>query len=642
MIFSKLWAWAGLAALPYLLSACAGTRQIAVDPPEIQPQSFKPVSGFGAIDGDDYYVRLVSEFDHQGDNIIKSGCHENTPSYESGALSAALIYTIRNDTLRFKNDAPGFWYQSATGKCNFTFDAKKLYLTPWIRLDTGKETLVDYNFYTNADSDLDVSALVGDVTAASSFLSLTGVGMGVALMGQVAGQWINKNPQAVPAPKQSTAKHSSETHSLPVLAGYSGPSGVLKQAVFKVFDVVESGISLLGADIRQIGALKIFPEITPTLLLKTSSAGTPDARDLSFDEISLLPIRSANGDINLQQLIEQAKRSVKPNLQPDWHNYAEVEANCRNLKRIMKELGFNKFDRNAMLYYFLDKSTDWENYNLQRQRALNEQVRPKVLKSYRSHDFGSCLMQDDIKVMKAMGLVVNTAEDWEQMGQASEQLEQWFIPLKSIERQLLAVLSSKSVNEMELQLYPLLATLKGGNGTVLLQNHLGDFGLEKLLNQSETTSPASSDQTVKISESAPVPVTSGSMAARSDTPTVSVEPEAVKSGSWPLAIPGEGAIVNARQLARVFSGLAINELTCSRPLPGRSGKDIGNIGLLLFTTHQGSPRAKGGAIEYEYAEGKISRISFQLPTYRDFEQDIIDRPEVGQCRIEPSFLSKLH
>lgn len=655
MKLGKFSAWASLAGLCLLLCACAGTRQIAVDPPEFQPQSFKPVSGFNAIDGDDYYVRLISEFEYQGDNVIKSGCQEHAPSYKSGALSAALIYSIRNEGLHFKNEAPGFLYQASAGKCNFTFDAKKLYLTPWFRLDTGKETMVDYNFYTNANSDLDVSALVGDVNAASGLLALSGVGMGVALMGQVAGQWIANSPQAVAQPKPLAAKHSSETHSLPSLAGYGGQAGILKQAVFNVYDVVESGVDIFGADIHQIGALKIYPEIQPALLLKTSSDGVPDARDLSMDEIIQSPIRSAGGDINLQQLIEQSKHPAKPNLHPDWRNYSEVESSCRNLKRLMKELGFNKFDRNAMLYYLLGNSADWKNYNIGRQRMIADQLRPKILKEYRNRDFGNCLTQGDFVVMKAMGLAVNSSEDWDQMGQTSEQQEQWFNPLKSIERQLLAVLYGKNVGEMERQLYPLLSSLKGGDGTVLLQNHLGEFGLEASLDETSTAVaakpevaaplPASSQAVLVDQGAAPTPTSIQS-------PTVdSSQVQATKlsesktespSGSMPQVIPGEGTIVSARQLARVIAGLAIGELSCSRPLPGRTGKDIGNIGLLLFTTREGSPRAKGGAIEYEFAGGKISRLAFQLPTFRDFEQDIMDRPEVGGCRIDGAFLSKLH
>ena len=93
---------------------------------------------------------------------------------------------------------------------------------------------------------------------------------------------------------------------------------------------------------------------------------------------------------------------------------------------------------------------------------------------------------------------------------------------------------------------------------------------------------------------------------------------------------------------QVFSGLSINELSCARIVPDQQGKPAANVGILLFTTKEGSPRAKGGAMEFEFSGGKINRIAFQLPTYRDFEQDVLDHPEVGGCRIDPSFLSKLH
>lgn len=537
------------------------------------------------------------------------------PSYEKGDLSAALIYSVRNETLKFSREATGFLYQATTGKCNFTFDAKKLYLTPWIRLDSGKETLVDYNFYTNANSDLDVSSLVGDVNTASNLLALTGVGMGVAIMGQVAGQWVKNNQQesvTAPASRQS-AKHSSESHSLPASTAFSGKTGTLNQTVFKVFDVAEGGLNVFGSDAKQLGELKIYPEILPSLLLKTAADGIPDARDLSFEEIGYSPIKSATGEINLQQLIEQSKHPAKPNLKPDWSSYQDVEANCRKLKLVLKDLGFNKFDRNAVIYYYLAKNNDWNNYNINRQKTLNEEMRPKVLEGYRNKNFGVCLAADDYAVMKSMGLPVNTPSDWDQVGEASQKKEQQFTPLKSIERQLLAVLNNPNKAEMEQQLFPLLNTAKNGDGSVLLQNHLGDFGLELLLNPPVATVPSATAD----ASAAPV--------------------EAAK----PAPIPGEGAIVTARQLAQVFSGLSINELSCARPVPDMVGKAAGNSGILLFTTKEGSPRAKGGAMEFEFSGGKITRIAFQLSTYRDFEQDLQDRPELGGCRIDPAFLAKL-
>ncbi|MFZ2404967.1 MAG: hypothetical protein WAW41_07500 [Methylobacter sp.] len=600
-----------------LLSGCTTTRQIVIDHPSTQASQFQPLQGFQAIDGDDYYVRLISEFDFKGDNVLKSGCSNMTPSYEKGDLSAALIYSVRNEALKFSREATGFLYQATTGKCNFTFDAKKLYLTPWIRLDSGRETMVDYNFYTNANSDVDVSGLVGDVNAASNLLALTGVGMGVAIMGQVAGQWVKSNQQAevtTPASHQS-AKHSSESHSLPAATTYSGKTGTLNQTMFKVFDVAEGGLNLLGSNPKQLGELKIYPEILPSLLLKTTADGIPDARDLSFEEIGYSPIKSATGEINLQQLIEQSKHPSKPNLKPDWNNYQDVEGNCRKLKLVMKDLGFNKFDRNAVIYYFLAKNGDWNNYNISRQKTQTEEMRPKIMEGYRSKNFGNCLAADDYAVMKAMGLPVNTEADWNQMGEASQKKEQLFTPLKSIERQLVAVLKNPNKAEMEQQLFPLLNTAKNGDGSVLLQNHLGDFGLELLLNP---------------------PVAPASAPAPADASTAPVAPAA------PAVIPGEGVIVSAHQLAQVFSGLAINELSCARPVPDGSGKSAGNAGILLFTTKEGSARVKGGAMEFEFSGGKITRIAFQLSTYRDFEQDLLDRPEVGGCRIDPAFLAKLH
>jgi hypothetical protein len=173
-------------------------------------------------------------------------------------------------------------------------------------------------------------------------------------------------------------------------------------------------------------------------------------------------------------------------------------------------------------------------------------------------------------------------------------------------------------------MFPLLATAKNGDGTVLLQNHLGDFGLEKLL----VTPPV---------EAAPAPAPAST--AIPPAATVVAAPAPVVPT---IVIPGEGVVISAHQLVQVFSGLSINELSCARIVPDHQGKPASNAGILLFTTKEGSPRAKGGAMEFEFSGGKINRIAFQLPTYRDFEQDVLDHPEVGGCRIDPSFLSKLH
>jgi len=618
-----------------ILAGCTPTRQIAIDYPSAQASDtqseqptkahqFQVLPGFQDIDGDDYYIRLISEFDFKGDNILKSGCTNITPSYEKGDLSSALIFNVRNDKLKFNNEAAGFLYQATTGKCNFKFDAKKITLTPWMRLDLGKETAVDYSYYSSANSDVNVSGLVGDVTTASNLLALTGVGMGVAIIGQFASQWVqNKPPVATSA--QAAVKHSSESHSLPPIVTFSGKTGVLNQTVFKVYAVAEGGINILSSDTQPLGELKIYPEIIPSLLLKTTAEGLPDARDLSLEEIGYLPIKSAGGEIKLLQLIEQSKHPAKPNLKPNWNNYEEVESNCRKLKLVMKDLGFNKFDRNAFIYYFLAKNSDWKNYNISRQKAMSDEIRPKVMETYRSKDFGNCLAVDDYTVMKAMGLPVNLPSDWAQIGESSQKKEQFFMPLKSIERQLVSVLKNPDKSEMERQIFPLLTTTKNGDGTVLLQNHLGDFGLERLLDMPPVPTPAIP---------APATISTPTTAPAVPTPTPVVPASA--------AIPGAGIIINARQLVQVFSGLSIDQLSCARILPDQLGKPLANVGILLFTTKEGSPRAKGGAMEFEFSGGKINRIAFQLPTYRDFEQDLLDHPEIGGCRIDPSFLTKLH
>ena len=127
----------------FTLVGCAVTRQVTIDYPSVQindpqsvqssqPHQFLPLSGFQAIDGDDYYVRLISDFVFKGDNVAKNGCTNMALSYEKGNLSSALIFSVRNDSLKFNNEAAGFSYQATTGNCNFKFEAKKNILTPWI------------------------------------------------------------------------------------------------------------------------------------------------------------------------------------------------------------------------------------------------------------------------------------------------------------------------------------------------------------------------------------------------------------------------------------------------------------------------------------------------------------------------------
>jgi hypothetical protein len=564
------------------LQACTSARQIVLDYPKTETTPIKPLKGESVVNADDYYVQLVSEFDFKGDNDLKGACSDVGTQYEKGDLSAALIFNIHNEPLKLKSEVSGFLYQAAIGKCNVKLETKKAYLTPWLRLDSARDTQVDYNFLTSNSHEANLSQVVGDVNAASNLLALTGVGVGVAVVGKIAGNWMESNQQLT-AKTPADAKISSETHSLPSVVTLSGDSGNLNQSRLGVYEV--------GSGTKLLGELHIYPNMTPSLLLKIGSDGIPDAHDLSLEELWRAPMQSANGQVQLSQLIEQAGQTGKLNLTPDWQNYAEVENQCRRLKLTMKDLGFNKFDRNAVLYYFLSKSPDWKNFNITPQRAMTDEIRPKLLEQYHSNDFAACLAGEDYQVMKNLKLPVNDQQAWEVLSNSRQKKESLISPILSTGRQLLSALNNPDKDEMARQLYPLLNTDKGGNGSVLVQNHLSNFGLEALLQ---------------------VP-----------------------------NIPDEGVIANSAQLAGMFIGLNVDSYSCSRP-GQEQGQPLSNIGILLFTTKPNSPKEKGGALEFELVQGKIGRLSFQTPAFRDFEQNLTDYPDLGGCRIDKDFLNKLH
>jgi len=222
---------------------------------------------------------------------------------------------------------------------------------------------------------------------------------------------------------------------------------------------------------------------------------------------------------------------------------------------------------------------------------MTDEIRPKLLEQYRAKDFAGCLASEDYAVMKSMKLAVNTEQDWEALTNSRQKKEGVINPIQSAARQFLSALQNPNKDEAARQLYPLLNTEKGGNGTVLLQNHLGNFGLEALL----------------------------------QVPTVA----------------DEGVLINAAQLAGVFSGLNVETYTCARPAQDQ-GQPLANIGIMLFVTKPGSPREKGGALEFELVQGKIARLAFQHPSFRDFEQNLADYPDLGGCRIDADLLNKLH
>lgn len=574
------------------LSGCATSRQIAVDYPITETSVLPPVTGQTSVSADDYYVQLVSEFVFKGENSLKGGCSDVGAAYETGDMSAALVFNVRNDLLKLKRQASGFLYQATTGKCNFNLETKKAYLTPWLRLDSAKDTSVEYSFMTSNSRESNLSEVVSDINSASNLMALTGVGTGIAVMGKLAGNWMENNAAQPSAAKpKAAAKYSSEVHNLPASVSLSPQGGNLNLSRLPVYEVVDAGLKIWATETKLLGEMRVFPELMLSLLLKDTVDGIPDAHDLSLEELWRLPIQAPNGEVPLQQLIEQINQADKPDLNPDWRNYEQVQNQCRRLKLVLKGLGFNKFDRNAVLFYFLSNSPDWKNFNITPQKAMADAIRPRLLEQYRSNDFSACFSSEDYSVMKSMHLPVNTSQDWDNLTNNRQKKEEVISPVQSAGRQLLSVFSLLDKDEMARQLYPLLQNTQSGNGSVLLQNHLGNFGLENMLQ---------------------IPV-----------------------------IADEGVVVNATQLAGIIRGLDIQSYTCARPALNQ-GQPLVNIGILLFLTQAGSPWEKGGALEFEINQGKITRLAFQNSTYRDFEQSITDYPDMGGCRIETDFLNKLH
>ena len=582
-----------IALIAGALGGCATTRELSLGRPVTQAAPLPPLPGSSLIDGDEFYIQWLSEFELK-DSAGEESCHEVGSGYRKGGITTQLMFQVRNEALRFSREVPGFVYEAAAGRCNSSLEAKKVYLTPWMRMDTGKDVQIDYRFLNQNSAEVDMGKLGSDVGTASNVLALSGVGTGVALLGKLASGWMASTnvPQTAAAPQNpaiSTGQRHQENRSLPPALSFSAHGANVSQFSFPV-TATEAGSMNPMAKPENIGEVKVFAEIKPSLLLKTASNGLPDGRDLTLEELWRTTIQNGSGGTSLQQFIQGVEHSDRPNLQPDWSNSREVEQNCRKLKVVMKELGFNKFDRAAVLYYFLDKTGDWRSYNVTGQKVLSGEVRLNQLQQYRTKNFAGCLIEDDYDTMKRMGLAVNTDRDWSTMMQQIQEKEAYFGGIRSLERQLLAALRNVNAGEMEHQLYPLITTRQGVSGQVLLQNHLGNFGLEALLN----------------------------------VPT----------------IPGEGIAVTTTQLAQVFTNLKVAELSCARPA-FEQGRPIPKVAILLFATQPESPLSKGGALEFEFDGGKINRLAFQTVAFRDFRQDILDHPEIGDCRIESSWLERL-
>src|SRR5574343_443146 len=214
-----------------LITGCATSRQLAVDYPKTETMPLPALKGQSSVTTDDYYVQMVSEFEFKGDNALKGGCSDVGGGYESGDISAALLFNVRNEALKLKRETSGFLYQATTGKCNFKLETKKAYLTPWLRLDSAKDTLLEYNFLTSNSHETNLSALVGDINAASGLMAITGVGTGIAVMGKLASNWVDASA-AQPAVIKPTpsAKVSSETHNLPASVVFGNESASLNQS----------------------------------------------------------------------------------------------------------------------------------------------------------------------------------------------------------------------------------------------------------------------------------------------------------------------------------------------------------------------------------------------------------------------------
>ncbi len=589
--FGRAAAWTAAVLIAAVLSGCSGTRELSLGRPSVQSAPVPALSGRGTVEADAYYVQLVSEFELSPDVAEDEVCRDLGSSYRKGGTTSLVLFDVRNDTLKFHREAPALAYRSASSRCSFSLDAKKIYLSPWMRLDAGQDAQVDYRLATSSDDQLDTGKLGSDINLASNVLALTGVGTGVALVGKLASGWmLNQPPAPTPSPSPSAAPpRREETRSLPSVLDVSAGHATVNRIGLPVRET-ETGSYSPFAKPRNLGELKLYADIRSTLLLKTGRDGVPDARDLSLEELWRSSIRDGASGTSLQRYIETAEHPDRPNLQPDWNNYAEVESNCRKLKVVMRDLGFNTFDRNAVLYYFLDKSRDWKNYNLTGQKALSAGQPVAQLERYRANSFSACLSDDDYEVMKTLGLAVNGPQDWSNTLQQLREKESYLAAIRSLERQLTAVVSNPNPAEMERQVYPLIASRQSGAGTVLLQDRLGNFGSERLLGVN--------------------------------------------------AVPGDGLVLTSAQLAQLLAALKVQEVSCARPA-FEQGRPVPNVAILLFATAPDSPLAKGGALEFEFEGGHILRIALQSPAFRDFRQDVSSNPQLGDCRIEPTWLDRL-
>lgn len=107
------------------LSGCAGTREISIDYPETESVKLHALPGTAMVQGDDFYIQLISEFEFSRDANRRMRCRDLGVNYKKGETSAALLFQIRNDALKLYREVPALVYQTTADECSFTFNAKK-------------------------------------------------------------------------------------------------------------------------------------------------------------------------------------------------------------------------------------------------------------------------------------------------------------------------------------------------------------------------------------------------------------------------------------------------------------------------------------------------------------------------------------
>ncbi|NJD07295.1 MAG: hypothetical protein FIA97_12485, partial [Methylococcaceae bacterium] len=313
------------------LGGCASTRQLSIGTPAHSTAPIAVLPGAVVVDGDEYYLQLVSEPVFKEADKQGGSCREFGSSYAKGSANTTLMFQVHQEALNYSREVPALVFQTDAGRCGFSLEAKKTYLTPWMRLESGKELQVDYSFLRSDTGGVDVGRIGSDVNVASNVLAFSGVGTGVALVGKVASGWMLNQGQSPAAPGNSpeAGRRHQETRTLPPLVSGAGSAVALSQTRFPVYEVAEGRINPLPADPDNVGELKVYADLKPSLLLRSGSNGLPDARDLSLEELLHAPMQSGHGSVELERLVQQAEDGVRPNLQPDWGNYREVEQQCR-------------------------------------------------------------------------------------------------------------------------------------------------------------------------------------------------------------------------------------------------------------------------------------------------------------------------